>query len=139
VPVDQLKKILLAWGPGRYDAELNHDGKGFRPDGKTGAVLLSAAFGLAAVNSHTYTGSWGTVTYWNAYVANTQMRGEGHVHRSAAAGLAVPSRGEAGGRGDSPQSRPRHQQAGGVALLPVGTPGAPAAKGVVRSGGREER
>jgi hypothetical protein len=28
------------------------------------------------VNLHTYTG-WGAVTHWNAYVANTQMRGKG--------------------------------------------------------------
>lgn len=28
VPTDQLKKILMAWGPGKYDAELNQDGKG---------------------------------------------------------------------------------------------------------------
>ena len=28
------------------------------------------------MNLHTYTG-WGTVTYWNAYVANTQMHGAG--------------------------------------------------------------
>ncbi len=77
VGVDDLKKILLSWGPGRYDAEVNHDGKAFRPDGKTGATLLPAAFGLAGVNNHTYTGAWGNVTYWNAYVANTQMRGQG--------------------------------------------------------------
>jgi hypothetical protein len=77
VPEDQLKKILMAWGPGKYDAELNQDGKGFRPDGKSGATLLPAAFGLAGVNNHTYTGGWGTVSYWNAYVANTQMRGQG--------------------------------------------------------------
>jgi hypothetical protein len=77
VPLDQLKKILMAWGPGKYDAELNQDGRGFRPDGKSGATLLPAAFGLAGVNNHTYTGAWGNVTYWNAYVANTQMRGQG--------------------------------------------------------------
>jgi hypothetical protein len=77
VPLDQFKKILMAWGPGKYDAELNQDGKGFRPDGKSGATLLPAAFGLAGVNNHTYTGAWGNVTYWNAYVANTQMRGQG--------------------------------------------------------------
>jgi hypothetical protein len=77
VDVDLLKKILMAWGPGKYDAELNQDGKGFRPDGKSAATLLPAAFGLAGVNMHTYTGGWGTVTYWNAYVANTQMRGQG--------------------------------------------------------------
>jgi hypothetical protein len=71
-----LKKALLAWGPGKYDAEVLHDGKAFRPDGKTAATLLPAAFGLAGVNSHTYTG-WGSVTHWNGYVANTQMRGKG--------------------------------------------------------------
>jgi hypothetical protein len=71
-----LKKVLLAWGPGKYDAEVMHDGKGLRPDGKTAATLLPPAFGLAGVNSHTYTG-WGSVTHWNAYVANTQMRGKG--------------------------------------------------------------
>jgi hypothetical protein len=73
---DDLKKALLSWGPGKYDAELLHDGKAARPDGKTAATLLPAAFGLAGVNNHTYTG-WGGVTHWNAYVANTQMRGKG--------------------------------------------------------------
>jgi hypothetical protein len=77
VELELLKKILNSWGPGKYDAELNQDGKGFRPDGKSGATLLPAAFGLAGVNMHTYTGGWGTVTYWNAYVANTQMQGQG--------------------------------------------------------------
>src|SRR5262245_22035825 len=38
----ELKKALLAWGPGKYDAELLHDGKAFRPDGKTAATLLPA-------------------------------------------------------------------------------------------------
>jgi hypothetical protein len=76
ISADELKKALLAWGPGRYDAELVHDGKAFRPDGKTSATLLPAAYGLAGVNLHTYTG-WGSVTHWNAYVANTQMQGKG--------------------------------------------------------------
>src|SRR2546423_7780639 len=71
-----LKAALLARGPGNFDAELLHDGKAARPDGKTAATLLPAAFGLAGVNSHTWTG-WGSVTHWNAYVANTQMRGKG--------------------------------------------------------------
>jgi hypothetical protein len=51
-------------------------GKGFQPDGKTAATLLPAAFGLAGVNLHTYSG-WGGVTHWNGYVANTQMHGKG--------------------------------------------------------------
>jgi hypothetical protein len=53
------------------------DGKAKRPDGKSAATLMPSAFGLAGVNQHTWTGGWGTVTYWNAYVANTQMYGKG--------------------------------------------------------------
>jgi hypothetical protein len=76
VDEDAVRKVLKSWGAGRYDAELNHDGKAVRPDGATAATLLPAAFGLAGVNLHTYTG-WGSVTHWNAYVANTQMHGKG--------------------------------------------------------------
>lgn len=72
-----VKKVLLAWGPGKFDAELNLDGKGFRPDGKTAATLIPPAFGLAGVNLHTWTGGWGTVTYWNAFVANLELQGQG--------------------------------------------------------------
>jgi cytochrome c peroxidase len=32
---------------------------------------------LAGVNDHTWTGSWGTVSYWNAYVGNLEMHGKG--------------------------------------------------------------
>jgi hypothetical protein len=74
--VTTVKAVLDSWGPGKYDAEINMDGKAFRPDGKAAATLLPAAFGLAGVNLHTY-GGWGSVTHWNAYVANTQMRGKG--------------------------------------------------------------
>jgi hypothetical protein len=73
---DTIRKVLRSWGPGRYDAELNQDGKATRPDGKTAATLIPAAFGLAGINLHTYTG-WGSATHWNAYVANTQMHGKG--------------------------------------------------------------
>jgi hypothetical protein len=55
----ELKEALLAWGPGKFDAELLHDGKAFRQDGNTAATLLPAAFGMAGVNNHTYTG-WGS-------------------------------------------------------------------------------
>jgi hypothetical protein len=73
-------KVVNAWGPGKFDAELNLDGKGFRPDGKTAATLNPAAFGLAGVNNHTWTGAWGGVTYWNAYVANLEMHGKGTLY-----------------------------------------------------------
>lgn len=74
--VATVKRVFASWGPGRYDAEILEDGKAFRPDGKTAATLLPPAFGLAGVNLHTY-GGWGSVTHWNAYVANTQMHGKG--------------------------------------------------------------
>jgi hypothetical protein len=76
--VDTVKKVLGAWGPGKFDAELLLDGKGFQDDGTTSAAtLIPPAFGLAGVNAHTWTGNWGTVTYWNAFVANIEMGGQG--------------------------------------------------------------
>ena len=77
--VDQatVRAVLQSWGPGHFDAELALDGKAFRPDGKTSAVLIPPAFGLAGVNLHTWTG-WGSVTYWNAFVANLEMHGKGN-------------------------------------------------------------
>jgi hypothetical protein len=72
-----VRKVLKSWGPGKYDAELNLDGKAFRPDGKSAATLNPPAFGLAGNNLHTWTGGWGTISYWNAYVANLQMYGQG--------------------------------------------------------------
>jgi mono/diheme cytochrome c family protein len=71
-----LRKILLGWGPGKYDAILTQDGIGFRTGGKSTAVLIPAAFGLAGIHLQGYTG-WGSGAYWNAYAANTQMMGMG--------------------------------------------------------------
>ncbi len=69
--------VLKSWGPGKFDALLNLDGKAFRPDGKPAATLIPPALGLAGVNNHTWTGSWGSVPYWNAYVGNLEMHGSG--------------------------------------------------------------
>jgi hypothetical protein len=74
--VATVKKVLAAWGPGKFDAELFMDGKGFRPDGQTAATLIPPAYGLAGVNLHTFTG-WGSIPYWNAFVANLEMHGQG--------------------------------------------------------------
>lgn len=76
VDVATVKTVLNGWGPGKFDAELFLDGQGFRPDGQTAAVLIPPAFGLVGVNLHTWTG-WGSVTYWNAFVANLEMHGQG--------------------------------------------------------------
>lgn len=79
VDVETVKKVLASWGPGKFDAELLMDGKAFRPDGKSAASLIPPAFGLAGVNLHTWTG-WGSVPYWNAFVANLEMRGQGDFY-----------------------------------------------------------
>ena len=71
-----VRSVLNSWGPGKFDAELILDGKAFRPDGRSAATVMPAAFGLAGVNAHTYTG-WGSVTYWNAFVSNLEMHGNG--------------------------------------------------------------
>lgn len=71
-----LRQVLSQWGPGKYNAVLNMDGKALRPDGKVAANLLPAAFGLKGIDLTTYTG-WGDITYWNAYVGTLQMRGKG--------------------------------------------------------------
>jgi hypothetical protein len=72
-----VKQVLAGWGPGKFDAELLLDGKGFRPDGKSAATLIPPAFGLAGVNLATWTG-WGGVSQWNAFVANLEMHGVGN-------------------------------------------------------------
>jgi hypothetical protein len=71
-----VRTVLNSWGPGKFDAELILDGKAFRPDGKSAATLIPPAYGLPGVNLHTWTG-WGSVTHWNAFVANLEMHGKG--------------------------------------------------------------
>ena len=74
--VATVHKVLNAWGPGKFDAELFLDGKAFQPSGRSGATLIPPAFGLAGVNLHTWTG-WGSIPYWNAFVAVLEMHGQG--------------------------------------------------------------
>jgi cytochrome c5 len=76
-----VRKVLNSWGPGKFDAEVFLDGKAFRDDGKSAATLIPPAFGLAGVNLHTWTG-WGSVTHWNAFVANLEMHGKGTFYDS---------------------------------------------------------
>jgi len=63
------KAVFQSWGPGRYDAYFNHDGK-------NDPVLIPPAYGLRDVALETYTGE-GPISYWNGYVAVTQMHGQG--------------------------------------------------------------
>jgi mono/diheme cytochrome c family protein len=64
------KAVYSSWGPGKYDARYNFDGR-------NDPALIPPAYGLAGVNSVTYTGDGDSVAYWNRYVAVTQMHGHG--------------------------------------------------------------
>jgi len=71
-----VRRVLKSWGPGKFDAELVLDGKAFKSNQVSGATLIPPAFGLAGVNLHTWTG-WGSIPYWNAFVAVIEMHGQG--------------------------------------------------------------
>jgi hypothetical protein len=82
-----VRTLLNSWGPGKFDVVAILDGKTQNPapfnvegDGthtalppENSSVLLPNALGLAGFNQHTWTGPWGTVTYWDALVANLIM------------------------------------------------------------------
>jgi cytochrome c5 len=69
LPADK-KAVYTSWGPGRYDPRYNQDGKNT-------PLVLPPAYGLADVTNETYTAE-GPISYWNAYVAVTQMGGQGN-------------------------------------------------------------
>ncbi|MGH7503290.1 MAG: hypothetical protein ACREL7_16310 [Longimicrobiales bacterium] len=69
VLTDDMKATLESWGAGKYDAYWNQDAT-------SDPVILPPAYGLRSVALETYTGE-GPVSYWNAYVAVTQMHGQG--------------------------------------------------------------
>jgi len=64
------RAVYESWGPGMYDPRFNLDGKNM-------PVVIPPAFGLRDVKREIYTAD-DTISYWNAYVAITQMHGHGH-------------------------------------------------------------
>jgi len=66
----QKKAVYKSWGPGKYDPRFNLDGKNT-------PLVIPPAYGLAQVKNETYTAE-GPISYWNAYVAVTQMGGHGN-------------------------------------------------------------
>jgi mono/diheme cytochrome c family protein len=69
LPADK-KAIYYSWGPGKYDPRYNLDGK-------STPLVLPPVYGLAGIKNETYTAE-GPISYWNAYVAVTQMGGQGN-------------------------------------------------------------
>jgi mono/diheme cytochrome c family protein len=64
------KQVYNSWGPGKYDPRFNIDGQNT-------PLVIPPAYGLARVRNETYTAE-GAISYWNAYVAITQMHGRGN-------------------------------------------------------------
>jgi cytochrome c5 len=64
------KAVYNSWGPGKYDARFNFDGK-------SAPQVIPPAYGLRGVRSITYSGDGNDIAYWNRYVAVTQMHGHG--------------------------------------------------------------
>lgn len=75
-----LKTILNSWGPGKYDPRTNIDGKSL-------PAVIPPAYGLRGVAKEIYTGD-DTISYWNAYVAVTQMHAQG-TFRDSRLGISV--------------------------------------------------
>jgi mono/diheme cytochrome c family protein len=63
------RQVYNSWGPGRYDPRFSVDGINF-------PVVIPPAYGLRNVGFETFTGD-GPISYWNNYVAVTQMGGHG--------------------------------------------------------------
>ena len=116
VSQDTVRAVLNSWGPGKFDAELILDGKAFNPQQVSngvvtgtnvpGATLIPNAFGLAGYNEHTWTGSWGSVSYWNAFVAALEMRGVGRFFDPRLNNAAKFPIAAANGFGDLPHIPP---------------------------------
>ena len=66
---DAKRPIYESWGPGKYDPRFNIDGL-------STPIVIPPAYGLADIDKETFTGE-GPVSYWNRYVAVTQMGGQG--------------------------------------------------------------
>jgi len=64
------RSVYSSWGPGRYDPRFNIDGQ-------STPIVLPPAYGLRGIDKETFTAE-GPVSYWNAYVAVTQMHGQGN-------------------------------------------------------------
>jgi hypothetical protein len=120
VSQDTVRAVLNSWGPGKFDAELILDGKAFNPQQVTdgvvtgtnvpGATLLPNAYGLAGFSEHTWTGSWGAVSYWNAFVANLEMHGVGRFFDPRLNNAAKFPIAAANGFGDLPHIPPEQDR-----------------------------
>jgi mono/diheme cytochrome c family protein len=67
---ESARAVYRSWGPGRYDPRFNLDGH-------NGPQVIPPAYGLLGIHRITSTGDGDMISYWNRYVAVTQMGGHG--------------------------------------------------------------
>lgn len=67
---EEQKAVFRSWPAGTYDPRFNIDGKNT-------PLVMPPAYGLAEVKNETYTAD-APISYWNAYVAVTQMYAQGN-------------------------------------------------------------
>ena len=81
VLTEEQRAVFKSWGPGKYDPRLHaFDGAKLRPLNKSSLpVVIPPAYGLQGVAFETFTGD-GPISYWNNYVAVTQMGGRGNFN-----------------------------------------------------------
>lgn len=65
-----------SWGPGMFDARVNHDAR-ITPEQGAYPTVIPPAFGLNGLDRVTFTGDGNELAYWNRYVAVTEMGGIG--------------------------------------------------------------
>lgn len=66
----ETKSVYGSWGQGKYDPRFNQDGQ-------NGPQVIPPAYGLLGIDKITATGDGDKISYWNRYVAVTQMGGHG--------------------------------------------------------------
>jgi mono/diheme cytochrome c family protein len=67
---EDVKAVYSSWGKGKYDPRFNQDMK-------NAPQVIPPAYGLLGINRITSTGDGDKISYWNRYVAVTQMGGHG--------------------------------------------------------------
>lgn len=75
------RAVYTSWGPGKYDPRFTaFNGSTFiQLNRSTLPVVIPPAFGLRQVEFETFTAD-GPISYWNNYVAVTQMGGKGNFN-----------------------------------------------------------
>ena len=135
-----VKKVLASWGPGRFDAELDKDGKAFRPDGKQARHADSARV-RPRRREPAHLDRLGLGPVLERVRRRDRDARLGHVLRPAPATTptSIPVAAKSGSVNTRGTPDLRHGEAAGAALLPARDPRAQAARRQLRRGGRRAR